>query len=1298
MATVLLAAAGGVAGKAAAGALGASALTGTFLGISASSLVSGLAAGAGQAIGGFVGSRIDAALFGPGDQRIAGQQLQSVRPLGTAEGTPLPVIYGQTKVTGRPVWSSRPLRVVETEKVKQGGSEQSSTTIENNIYYRSWAVKLARRPDGAARAIDGIGRVWANGTLVDISEWNTRLYLGEDGQEPDPLIVATEGWAPAWKRDAYLVIESLELTEFGNRPPALEIEVYRAVIRPNSLGDLARAIQIIPSSDEHIYDPEPVIDAAQEGQKIPINRRGQRGASDWEASIDRLQMVAPKIEQAAIVSAWFGDDLRCGSCKVEPRVDSHEKQTQPYAWSVSGLARADALLTSRDEAGTPLYGGTPADRSVIRGLRDLKARGLRASLHPFLLMDIPADNALPDPYGGDAQPPFPWRGRITSENNGTAAVAADVAAFFGTATAAHFSIGADDTVSYSGPAEWSFRRFILHHAFLAKASGGVDLFVIGSEMRGLTHLRDDAGAYPAVAALGSLLDEVAGIGGVADRITYNSDWSEFSPHQDGDDLVFHLDPLWANPNCAGPAISAYWPLTDHREGDDLWALRDLGALKGAVEGGEGYDWFYASAEDRSARTRTPITDGAEGEPWVYRDKDVRAWWANEHHDRIGGVRQAAPTGWAPKSKPIILFEVGCPAVDRGANQPNVFFDPKSSESFLPYFSTGARDDDMQRRYLTALLQYWNENNETSAGGVPLIDHSRTHLWCWDARPYPEFPARRDVWGDYANWRLGHWLTGRLGKIEVAAILAEIAAKRGWTLDAERLIGEIDGVIRDGTQSDRAFLTPLLDLVQADVFLDGTVLWAGSRALAETVDLDTDRMIPNARGENPIETTDADDLDIPRRVRVQYYEAGSDYRRAVAEPQKFTGSGGDAVLDIAVDATLSAEEAEARTASIMAERRRSRIADAFRVPPGVLDLRPGRAVRFAYAGRTIEGRALSVSCEWAREVAAERLDRDAYLLGAGLPDGDLASLPSTAAEADPMLVVMDLPRLDGAFVEHAPYFAAYASPWASVDIWRGIDADALERDRVISAPAVIGRLAAPLPAGPAHRWDRTNVLSVKLLAGGLASASERAVLDGANAVAVETDSGEWEVLSFVTATLVAPHAYDCRQLLRGLLGTEPFMGASEGARVVVLSGALRQPGYPIEARTEAFLYRFGPANRNVGSEAYEQFSAAYRGVGLRPWPPAHLRVSAAGGDLTATWVRRARWGGDDWNQPEVETPDPRRYAVRWKAAGGAILKAETIEDAEAATITAAEGAASAATIEVAHIGDRWGEGPAATAAI
>jgi hypothetical protein len=216
-------------------------------------------------------------------------------------------------------------------------------------------------------------------------------------------------------------------------------------------------------------------------------------------------------------------------------------------------------------------------------------------------------------------------------------------------------------------------------------------------------------------------------------------------------------------------------------------------LQGNIAGGEGFDWFYASAANRSVQVRTPITDGGEagnatgssdppnGKPWVFRYKDLRAWWSNPHYNRSGGVESITPTSWVPQSKPIWFTELGCPAIDRGTNQPNVFFDPKSSESFVPYFSRGWRDDAIQRAYLEATYLFWGEaanNPLSSVYGGRMVHVPECAAWTWDARPYPFFPALTDVWTDGANWRLGHWLTGRLGAVSLVALVRHLCLRAG----------------------------------------------------------------------------------------------------------------------------------------------------------------------------------------------------------------------------------------------------------------------------------------------------------------------------------------------------------------------------------------------------------------------------------------------------------------------------------------------------------------------------------------
>ncbi len=112
------------------------------------------------------------------------------------------------------------------------------------------------------------------------------------------------------------------------------------------------------------------------------------------------------------------------------------------------------------------------------------------------MMDIPPGNGLADPYGGDEQVAYPWRGRITCHPAPGQAGSADKTA------AARAQVEA-----FGGGTE-GYRRMVLHYAELATDAGGVDGFIIGSELRGLTQLRDEADRFPFVEKLVDLAADV----------------------------------------------------------------------------------------------------------------------------------------------------------------------------------------------------------------------------------------------------------------------------------------------------------------------------------------------------------------------------------------------------------------------------------------------------------------------------------------------------------------------------------------------------------------------------------------------------------------------------------------------------------------------------------------------------------------------------------------------------------------------------------------------------------------------
>jgi hypothetical protein len=300
-----------------------------------------------------------------------------------------------------------------------------------------------------------------------------------------------------------------------------------------------------------------------------------------------------------------------------------------------------------------------------------------------------------------------------------------------------------NTVAYAGATDdFGYRRFILHYAHLCAETGGVSAFLIGSDLAGLTQLRDDQGRFIAVDALAQLARDVRAILGPQVKLGYAADWREYGayiPSDAPEDMYFPLDTLWAEPAINFVGVNARIPLADWRDGDThldrAWqSPENPDYLQSNIEGGEGYAWHYPTFEDRTRQNRVDLIDTAHNEHWALRPKDIKGWWRHTHHERVNGMRQTRATLWTAQSKPIWLLNVGCAAVDKGANDP---------ATPAPWFSTGLRDDCMQYAYAQCLLDYWNdsENNPMSeAYDAPMIDKNAVFVTHWDARPYPWYPS------------------------------------------------------------------------------------------------------------------------------------------------------------------------------------------------------------------------------------------------------------------------------------------------------------------------------------------------------------------------------------------------------------------------------------------------------------------------------------------------------------------------------------------------------------------------------
>ncbi len=1319
MATIILSAAGAALG----GSIG-----GTVAGLSTAVI--------GRAVGATVGRLIDQRMMsqkvmGGGSEVVETGRLDRFRLTETGEGAPMATVFGRMRVGGQVIWASEFLesRTTTTASQTTGGGggkgtpKQPEVTTTTTTHNYSYSVSLAIAV-GTGEIAD-IPRIWADGEELAHDDLNMRIYHGTKGQLPDPLIEATEGVGkvPAYRGTAYVVIEDLALGRFGNRVPQFSFEVVRQEQKGmpgygDRLASIVKGVALMPGTGEYTLARDQMNYTKGKGRSWAANMNSPSGLSDLVASTRALRRELPGCEAASLIVSWFGSDLRCNACQIRPKVVRGDVEGDTMPWQVAGQTRSAAQKVKLvDER--PVYGGTPADGSVVQAIRHLRSQGKRVMFYPFILMDQLTDNGLADPWSdAEHQPHLPWRGRITLSKapgregspDKTAAANTQVAKFFGTAKASDFVIG-DGEVTYHGPQEWGLRRFILHYAALCAAAGDVNSFCIGSEMRALTQIRGASG-FPAVAQLRSLAAEVRALLGPNTKIGYAADWSEYYGYQPDDgsgDRYFHLDPLWADENIDFVGIDNYMPLSDWRDGDDhldaaagARSIYDLKYLQSNIEGGEGYDWYYRGSDQSDAQIRTPIEDADHGEPWVWRYKDLRNWWSKPHHERINGVRRPNRTAWKPKSKPIWFTELGCAAIDKGTNQPNKFIDPKSSESKYPKYSNGLRDDLMQVQYLRAVLGYWNapgKNPMSDVYGRRMIDLTNAYVWAWDARPYPTFPNLRGLWSDGANYARGHWLNGRSGSRTLASVVAEICYASGVTqIDVSGLWGIVRGYVIEDVTDARSALQPLMLRYGFDAIERDGALRFRMRDGRNAVDIAPDEFAISSEIDGDVEHVREAEAQMTGRVRLRFVQSDADHD-VIAEEVVLPDTETHAVAVNEMPLSMTRSEGRQTVERWLSEARVSRETARFALPPSKMELGAGDVVRLPGTREGEQGGLYRIDrIEQAEMQLAEavRIQPGVYLTS-DLPEDEVAA-KAFVAPTPVLPVFLDLPLITGNEVPYAPYLAVAANPWpGNVAVYASSNDEDYALREVIASQAVIGFTETPLIRATPGLWDEGAALRVNLIDGVLESRPRPTLLNGANLAAIgDGSTGNWEVFQFSNAMLQGKGIYELSGRLRGQLGTDAMMPNvwPVGSMFVLLDDRVYQTGLLRSERRVAKNYRIGPARRGYNNRSYTHLVEAFEGNGLRPYSPAHLSARLTGGGTRFSWIRRTRVDGDDWAGLDVPLGEESESYILRIRKNGEVRREIVIGDRNwlySLSKQAEDGISSDYVVEVAQVSATYGPG-------
>ncbi|PSL20585.1 putative tail protein [Shimia abyssi] len=580
----------------------------------------------------------------------------------------------------------------------------------------------------------------------------------------------------------------------------------------------------------------------------------------------------------------------------------------------------------------------------------------------------------------------------------------------------------------------------------------------------------------------------------------------------------------------------------------------------------------------------------------------------------------------------------------------------------------------------------------------MIDVTRSHVWAWDARPFPHFPHNLTVWSDGENYRAGHWINGRSGNRTLESVVSEICKRAGVdTFDASQLIGVVNGYVHDEVSDARSALQPLMVAYGFDAIERNGCILFRMRGTSDPVDLEVDSVAVSSSNSEIIAKDREANVEIAGRLRLNFVQAGGAFE-AISEEAIDSAELTNSVAASEMPLVLSRGEGRQILERWLAEAKVGRERVKFSLPPSKFGLGAGDVVALKGDGQIDQ------------LYRIDRVEQGDSQLVEGLAiepsvyeKTDLTEeLPRASAYVPPVPVTslfMDLPLLTGDEVPHAPHIAVTAKPWpGSVAVYDSATDSDYALNKIINSRAIMGVTETPLLAARPGLFDNGTELQVKMISGNLQGVSQEQLFSGRNLMAIgDGANGSWELFQFEEAQLVGPGQYLLSKRLRGQLGSDAGMPDvwPTGSWVVLVDGNIEQIDLSAASRNIARNFRIGSARQSLDHSSYRNSSEAFAGIGLRPYSPVHLQASrATNGDVALNWIRRSRIDGDSWEFPEIPlSEETEQYLVRISKYGS-VLRETTVSSPSWLYLHSeqlSDGASDAFDVEVAQVSARFGPG-------
>ena len=469
-----------------------------------------------------------------------------------------------------------------------------------------------------------------------------------------------------------------------------------------------------------------------------------------------------------------------------------------------------------------------------------------------------------------------------------------------------------------------------------------------------------------------------------------------------------------------------------------------------------------------------------------------------------------------------------------------------------------------------------------------------------------------------------------GTVVLATVVADLASRAGLAaVDVSALSDTVSGFVIGRQMSYRQALELLAQAYRFDVVeVDGVLMFSPLDRTSVATIAHSDLMRPE-RGSDAAITVRGLEMELPREVALRHIDPARDFQVGVQRARRAaTPSRVVQTLDLPLVLDASAAKRAAEVELALAWLRREAVS--FALPWRWIKLAPGDVVMLDLASVAPLSLILDEVQVGGGRVQCRATPYAAAVLGSAAA-GDGGAVPTQAIPelASTVYFLLNLPSVSSADSTQPTFYAALTSAsdtWRGAVLFRSVDGGASYEEIAASAvPATAGETVGALADGPCNFWDEANTLTVTLFSADmtLESRPELAILNGANAALVGN-----EIIQFCTATLNMDGDWVLSGLLRGRRGTERHMAShSAGERFILLEASAVMP---IETTLGTMgrddLYKgvsVGALIEDVTATAF-----TYTAENLKPFAPVHgCGVRDGSGNLTLSWIRRTRVGGD-----------------------------------------------------------------------